>query len=160
VLIVAVMAWVLPLFPGEPKLGPIAHRVDRFVPLPFPLLLVVPAFALDLIRNFIGAGRRWWRDVLIVVLSAVAFVALFSVTQWYFSKFLLSEHGQNWFFAADRHWGYTESLSDWRTKFWDSKTSRNEPTATLSAFAVSLAYALAASAVGLALGNWMAKVRR
>ena len=76
-LIVAVMAWVLPLFPGEPKLGPIANRVDHFVPLPFPLLLVVPALALDLIRNFIGAGQRWWRDVLIVVLSAAAFVALF-----------------------------------------------------------------------------------
>ena len=159
-LIVAVMAWILPLFPGEPKLGPIANRVDHFVPLPFPLLLVVPALALDLIRNFIGAGRCWWRDVLIVVLSAVAFVALFSVTQWYFSKFLLSDYGQNWFFAADRHWGYTESLGEWRTKFWDAKTSRNEPTATLSTFALSLAYALASSALGLALGNWMAKVRR
>ena len=99
-------------------------------------------------------------DVLIVVLSAVAFVALFSVTQWYFSKFLLSDYGQNWFFAADRHWGYTESLGEWRTKFWDAKTSRNEPTATLSTFALSLAYALASSALGLALGNWMAKVRR
>ena len=159
-LIVAIMAWILPLFPGEPKLGPIANRVDHFVPLPFPLLLVVPAFAIDLIRNFIGAGQRWWRDVLIVVLSAVAFVALFSVTQWYFSKFLLSEYGQNWFFAADRHWGYTESPGEWRTKFWDSKTSRNEPTATLSTFALALACALGSSALGLLLGNWMAKVRR
>lgn len=159
-LIVAGMAWVLPLFPGAPKLGPISNRVNHFVPLPFPLLLVVPAFALDLIRNFIGAGRRWWRDALIVVLSAVAFVALFSVTQWYFSKFLLSEHSQNWFFAADRHWGYTESPGEWRTKFWDAKTSRSEPTATLSTFALSLAYALASSALGLALGNWMAKVKR
>jgi hypothetical protein len=159
-LIVAVMAWVLPLFPGEPKLGPIANRVDRFVPLPFPLLLVVPALAIDLIRNFIGAGQRWWRDVLIIVLSAIAFVALFSVTQWYFSKFLLSDHGQNWFFAADRHWGYTESVNDWRTKFWDSKTSSSTPTATARTFVVSLAYALGASAVGLALGNWMSKVRR
>lgn len=159
-LIVAAMAWVLPLFPGEPKLGPIANRVDRFVPLPFPLLLVVPAFAIDLIRNFVGAGQRWWRDVLIVVLSAIAFVALFSVTQWYFSKFLLSEYAQNWFFAADRHWGYTESVNEWRTKFWDSKTSSSTPTATARTFAVSLAFALGASAVGLALGNWMAKVRR
>ncbi len=78
----------------------------------------------------------------------------------YFSKFLLSEHGQNWFFAADRHWGYTESPGDWRTKFWDSKTSRREPTATLPTFALALAGALATSAVGLLLGNWMAKVRR
>jgi hypothetical protein len=159
-LIVAAMAWILPLFPGEPKLGPIANRVDRFVPLPFPLLLIVPAFALDVIRNVIGAGRTWWRDILIVVLSAAAFLALFAVTQWHFSKFLIGPHGQNWFFAADRHWGYTEPLEDFRNQFWDSKTSRNNPSASVRTFQVAFAYALASSAVGWALGNWMTKVRR
>ena len=159
-LITALMAWVLPLFPGEPKLGPITNRVSFFVPLPFPLLLVVPAVALDVIRNVIGPGRRWWRDVLIIVLSAAAFLALFSVTQWYFSKFLLSPGGQNWFFAADRHWGYTESLGEWRNKFWDAPKSRSNPPVTTQTFVVAFAYALASSAVGLALGNWMSKVRR
>lgn len=158
--IVAVMAWVLPLFPGEPKLGPISNRVSHFVPLPFPLLLLVPAFALDLIRLFIGAGRNWWRDILIVLLSALAFTALFSVTQWFFAKFLLSDYAQNWFFAADRHWGYTESLGDWRQKFWDSARSSSNPTATARTFYMSFLLACGSSALGLALGNWMSKVRR
>ena len=159
-LIVAVMAWVLPLFPGEPRLGPISNRVDRFVPLPFPLLLVVPALAIDLIRNWIGAGRSWLRDWLIVMLSAVVFVGLFSVTQWFFAKFLLSPYGQNWFFAADRHWGYTEALAEWRTQFWDKAGSESNPPATVRTFGIALICALVSSRVGLTLGNWMAKVRR
>ena len=57
--IVAAMAWVLPLFPGQPRLGPIYNPIDHFVPLPFPLLLVVPAVAIDLMRGWIGHGRGW-----------------------------------------------------------------------------------------------------
>lgn len=49
-LVTAVMAWILPLFAGEPKLGPITNRVEKFVALsgsprgagpghrPYPLL--------------------------------------------------------------------------------------------------------------------------
>ena len=159
-LIIAVMAWVLPLFPGQPKLGPINNHVTYFVPLPFPLLLILPAFALDLIRNWLGAGRGWRRDVLIILLSTVAFVVLFSVTQWWFSKFLLSAAGQNWFFAADRHWGYTESLGEKRQQFWDAfKPAVNSP-ATLRLIGLSTLLAAASSTVGLLLGTWMAKVRR
>jgi len=159
-LITAGMAWVLPLFEGQPKLGPIYNRVDHFVPLPFPLLLVVPAFGVDLIRNWIGAGRGWLRDIAIVLLSALVFLALFSVTQWYFAKFLLSPSAQNWFFAADRHWGYTETLGPWRTQFWDAVTPATNPPAVARTFAIALGCALVSSAIGLTVGNWMAKVRR
>jgi len=159
-LIGAGMAWVLPLFEGHPKLGPIYNHVDHFVPLPFPLLLVVPAFGLDLIRNWIGVGRAWWRDVCIVLLSTLAFVALFSVTQWFFSKFLLSPGGQNWFFAADRHWGYTESVGPGRTQFWRGIHPGTEMPALAKALGLACVCALASSSVGLIIGNWMAKVRR
>src|SRR5215469_303793 len=46
---IALMSWVLPLFPAEPKLGPVLWPVHQFIPPPFPLLLIVPAFALDLL---------------------------------------------------------------------------------------------------------------
>jgi len=159
-LIIGVMAWVLPLFPGEPKLGPISNRVKQFVPLPFPLLLIVPAIALDLIRLWIGVGRGWIRDWIIVLLSAFAFVCLFGLTQWYFAKFLLSPTAQNWFFAADRHWGYTESLGPWRSQFWDVVNPKQNATATVRTFALSCLGAIITCRVGLSLGNWMAKVRR
>jgi hypothetical protein len=80
--------------------------------------------------------------------------------QWYFAKFMLSHYGQNWFFAADRHWGYTEALEDWRRQFWDKAGSEFNPPATLRTFVIALVCALISSRVGLTLGNWMSKVRR
>src|SRR5207253_11298362 len=49
--VMLVMAWVLQLFPATPKLAPIYNAVDHMVPIGFPLLLVVPAFALDLLAR-------------------------------------------------------------------------------------------------------------
>ena len=159
-LIVAVMAWVLPLFPGEPKLGPIANRIDRFVPLPFPLLLVVPGLAMDLFRHWIGQGRGWWRDWLIVFGCAVIFLALFLATQWHFSEFLLSSGADNWFFAADRHWGFGEGPGEWRKQFWNELRPQNHSGVTWPALGKALLASLIASRLGLSLGNWMVKVRR
>ena len=53
---------ILPLFPADPKLGPVYQHVTQFVPPEFPLLLVVPAFALDLLWQ---RTPHWqvWRQV-------------------------------------------------------------------------------------------------
>lgn len=154
------MTWILPLFEGEPKLGPIYNRIDHFVPLPFPLLMIVPAIGIDLVRNAIGQGRVWWRDALIVTLCAAAFVGLFAFTQWHFSKFLLSDYADNWFFAADRHWGYTDRISDGRNRFWHSPGSRDHPPIVPVTYWYAFVCALISSGLGLVVGNWMAKVRR
>jgi hypothetical protein len=158
--IVAAMAWVLPIFPGEPRLGPIYNRIDHFVPLPFPLLLVVPAFGIDLLRGWFGHGRGWLRDWLLVLLSAVVFLGLFLAAQWYFSQFMLSSAADNWFFAGDRHWGYTEHLGQWRKQFWSETSPRWNPPLTRHGLTIALLLAIASARVGLSLGNWMAKVRR
>ena len=162
-LLTAGMAWALPLFEGHPKLGPITNRVDHFVPLPFPVLLVVPAIAIDLIRNWLGQGRAWWRDVITVLLCTVAFVALFSITQWFFSKFIIGPGGQNWFFAADRHWGYSEmadGINSRRNQFWDALNLSRDTTLLRRTALITLLCALISSTLGMLLGNWMAKVRR
>ena len=60
------MSWILPLFPAQPKLGPVYHPLTQFTPPEFPLLLIVPALALDLLwqrtaalgRVAAGAGLR------------------------------------------------------------------------------------------------------
>ena len=158
--IIAVMAWVLPLFPGQARLGPIYNPVNHFVPLPFPLLLVVPAFGIDLVRGWVGHGRGWLRDLLLVFLSATVFLGLFLATQWFFSAFLISPAAENWFFATKNHWGYQEHLGDWRFKFWSETNPNWNPPVTLKSLLIAWLVALAASRVGLGLGNWMAKVRR
>ena len=40
---------ILPLFPAQPKLGPVFNPLTHLVPAKFPVLLVVPALALDLL---------------------------------------------------------------------------------------------------------------
>jgi hypothetical protein len=158
--IMAGMGWVLPLFPGQPKLGPIYNPIHHFVSLPFPLLLVVPALGIDLSRRWIGQGRGWKRDWLLVITAGCAFVLLFLVTQWFFSAFLLSPAAQNWFFAADRHWGYRESHGDWRGKYWSETYPAWNPPLRLKGFLIALAVSLASARVGLWAGNWMARVKR
>jgi len=69
--VVALMAWVLPLFPGQPRLGPIYNPVTHFVALPFPLLLIVPAFGIDLIRNWIGHDGGWVGNWILAVLGGI-----------------------------------------------------------------------------------------
>jgi hypothetical protein len=159
----AIMAgsdWVLPLFPGQPRLGPIYNPVRHFVPLPFPLLLVVPALGIDLLRGWIGHGRGWRRDWLLIFLAGLIFMGLFLATQWFFSAFLLGHSAQNWFFAADRHWGYREGSGGWQGKFWSETNPEWHPPLTLRGFLIAFLLALGAARVGLWLGNWMAKVRR
>lgn len=158
--ITAVAAWVLPLFPGQPRLGPIYNPVNHFVPLPFPLLLVVPTIGIDLLRNWIGHGRGWLRDWLLVLLAGAAFLALFFVAQWFFSTFLISPAAENWFFATKNHWGYQEHLGDWRYKFWSELNPRWNPPVTAKGMLVALALSIGAARVGLWLGNGLAKVRR
>jgi len=156
----AVMAWVLPLFPGHPKLGPIYNPVDHFVPLAFPLLLVVPAVFIDLLRGWIGHGQGWRRDWLLVFLAATTFLAVFLATQWFFSALLIGPAGQNWFLAADRHWAYTENLGGARYQFWSETHPRWNPPLTLKALGIALLLAMASTRCGLWIGNWMARVRR
>ncbi|MGE3313300.1 MAG: hypothetical protein AB7O66_25315 [Limisphaerales bacterium] len=154
------MLWFLPLFEGQPKLGPIYNPIDHFVPLAFPLILVVPALGIDLLRAAIGHGRGWLRDWVFCILCALAFTALFGITQWYASEFLIGPGGQNWVFGADRHWDYTERLGPNRFRFWSETHPRGNTPATLRTFVLAAALALGATRIGLWIGNGMARVRR
>jgi len=90
------LVWILPLFPAQPKLGPVYQPVTHFIPWEFPLLLVAPAFAIDLILQ--RTGRL--RPLLRAPLAGAAFLAVFVAAQWPFASFLMTEHARNWFFGA------------------------------------------------------------
>jgi hypothetical protein len=45
------MNWILPLFPATPRLGPVLNPVTTFQPFDFPLLLIVPAIGIDLLKR-------------------------------------------------------------------------------------------------------------
>jgi len=159
-LISCLMTWILPLFPAQPKLAPIFNPVTHMVALPFPLLLIYPALAIDLTLRHTGEAMGWRRVALAVVLGAI-FLAFFLPVQWFFSIFLLSPLADNWFFAGDRIWGYGSSLGAWTTQFWHTDPSNAKADLlTLPALAVAWALAAIASWLGLLLGGWMRKVQR
>jgi hypothetical protein len=88
---------VLPLFPAEPKIGPVFHHVTQFVPPEFPLLILVPAIILDLFWT----RTKNWPGLLSAIVASAVFVVVFSVVEWPFSDFLQSPLSRNWFFGTN-----------------------------------------------------------
>jgi hypothetical protein len=146
-----VMIWVLQLFPATPQLAPVFNPLTRMVPPPFPLLLVVPAVAVDVLMRRPGSGHGWR----LATLAGVAFLAVFFVTQWFCAEFLLSPHARNFFFGVD-HWNYDARLGPWRYEFWGTQS---DPV-TARGLAIAAVLAVASTRVGLWWGNWLARVKR
>jgi hypothetical protein len=146
------LVWILPLFPAQPKLAPINFPMDHMAAPLFPLLLALPALAIDLAIQAAGRRARWW----LAPVVATLFLGVFLPAQWSVSKFLLSPAAQNAFFASDRHWDYSRVPGAWMTSYW---TRSREP---MSARAAGAAWVLAAlsAQVGLGWGAWMARVKR
>jgi hypothetical protein len=152
----AAMVWILPLFAAEPKLAPIYNPVTHMVPPPFPLLLIIPAFGIDVLMQTFGRKRGFWRDTgLAVILSAAFFVLLLAV-QWKFSEFLLSSGSRNAFFAGNAMWGYPDHLGDWCTRFWLD----DSPKLTLKTALIAVAAGTVGARIALVFGNWLSGVKR
>jgi len=146
------MVWILPLFPAQPMLGPIDNPLDHMVPPLFPLLLIVPAVAVDVVLQRKGKSGSWMTAIIL----AAVFLALFFVTQWLFAEFLLSPASRNGFFAGDMQWSYGDGPGDYRYRFWGP----DEDPVTPAGLGIALLLGIAATRVGLWWGGWMSRVRR
>ena len=147
------MGWILPLFPAEPKLGPVYHHVTQFVPPEFPMLLFIPALALDL---FWGRTRNWNKWTLAAA-SGLIFLGVLVAVQWPFSTFLNSTGAQNWFFHTNI-FDYNARVTsinmrhvfvppDSASIFWTEMT-------------LAAVFAFVMTRLGFAWGDWMRRVRR
>ncbi len=171
-LIYIFMILVLPLFPAHPKLAPVYHPVDHMVPPAFPLLLIVPAMAIDLISGWFGrpaknapqqgpvadtaTAGRWWQDWLLAAVFAVVFVVLIFAVQWPFSSFLLSDAADNRFFARSGHWPYFSQPGEWMNRFFES----GKDLITLKGTVLTFVSAFISARIGLLLGNYLLRLKR
>jgi hypothetical protein len=146
------MLWLLPLFPGQPLLGPIYIQVDRFMPPDFPLLLVMPAIAIDLLIRHRPQGRG--RDWLLAAALAVAFLAAFLAVQWPSADFLVSEWARNDLFGSHR---MPYSLTPQIQERW---YRLNPPDDLARGLSIALTLAFVSARFGLWWGNWMSRVQR
>ncbi len=156
--LLAAAVWVLPLVPGQPQTAPIFHPRDHLLPPPFPLLLVLPALAMDGFLRLMrapGDHRSGWGTA---VEAGLAFALVFLAAQWFFAAFLLSPAADNRLFAGGgRHWPFFLQIDPSAEQaFWATP----EETLSLGRALLACGAAILATRAGLWLGRWMEAVRR
>jgi hypothetical protein len=151
-LVMGIQTWVLPLFEGSPKLGPIRTAVTHMVSLDFPLLLVFPAIAIDLLMPRLRERGAWLQAAALGVL----FLVVHAVTQWPFANFLMSEASRNWFFNTDNI-PYMMP-PDWLRSLRQFESE--SMVQTVRAFGVAVVLAMLSARAGLGWGSWLRSVRR
>jgi hypothetical protein len=146
--------WIFPLFPAAPKLGPVYQNITHMVPLWFPVLLIVPAFALDLLRAAMGEKWGGWRSALA---AGCVFIAAFVAVQWPFANFMVSPYARNPIFGAN-YFGFFDPAG----LLYNPYRFDLEPTgaALAKGMAIALVMSIIFCSLGMALGNWMRTVRR
>jgi hypothetical protein len=147
------LLWILPLFPATPKLGPVYYQTTQFIPPGFPLLVIVPAFALDLVRQRVGERLQPWP---LAALYGVVWLGTFIAVQWPFATFLLSPAAHNWVFGSH--------YIDYNAKPWWPEVTNvfaSEPPAEFwTNLGIALATSIVVSRLALAWGDWMRRIKR
>jgi hypothetical protein len=148
-ILMLMQVWILPLFEGSPKLGPINTPVTHMVPLDFPLLLLPVAVVLDLVRTRLQSRGYGLQALAFGVVFLVAHVAI----QWPFGDFLMTDAAKGAFFRADSvpYMGFAE---------WSNRFDTEPVAATIRTLGISALIAVVASRLGLAYGGWLRAVRR
>jgi len=155
------MGWILPLWSAQPKLGPIYNPVDHMAAMQFPLLLVVPGLAIDLLMQRLGKDGSPRRDWATAPLYGLVFLVAFLAVQWPFANFLMSPAAHNWLFFVGRDMAYAVPRT---SRMWNNLFFKNPADATpllvAKGLLIGIVYATLSSRVGLAWGRWMGRVQR
>ncbi len=144
---------IFPLFPAQPKLGPVFNPVTHLIPAKFPILIIVPALALDL---FWQKSKAWepWKVALI---SGFLFIAVLTIVEWPFASFLLSKASENRFFGTI-YFDYNSRPNGYdRMRLFFNPDHGS--TLYLGLLRASI-YASISTWIGLSFGRWMRGVQR
>jgi hypothetical protein len=144
---------ILPLFPAQPKLGPVYQPVTHFVPPQFPLLLIVPAVLLDLL----WAKRGEPSNLQVALLSGPLFVLSLLAVEWPFASFLMTPESNNRFFATGYH---PYSAPPWSPGVLRQFIRIGQPLMLYKGLGVAVVCAVISTWLGFTVGEWMRKVQR
>jgi hypothetical protein len=144
---------ILPLFPAQPKLGPVYNPVTHMIPAKFPILIVVPALALDLLWRRV----KHWKPWQIALVSGVVFIAVLTAVEWPFANFLMTDASKNRFFGTI-YFDYNSRPTGWdRLREW---LTPDHGVALFAGLARAAVYASISTWIGLQFGRWMRGVQR
>jgi hypothetical protein len=146
------MLWILPLFPATPKLGPVFHKVTQFIPTGFPLLILFPAIALDLLWPRIASLSLAVR----AALSGLTFTAVFLAVQYPFGTFLQSPAARNPVFGS-YYFNYFQNPQSYQSLY---KFVPQSSAAFAQGVGVALLFSMLSVLLGTFAGDWLNRVRR
>ena len=144
---------ILPLFPAQPKLGPVFYPVTHLVPAKFPVLLILPALALDLIWQ----RTRSWKPWQIAIVSGVLFITVLFAVEWPFANFLLSKASENRFFGTI-YFDYNSTATGFDRTRRFAHPAYGLP--LVKGLGIASLCAMASTWLGLRFGHWMRGVQR
>lgn len=144
---------ILPLFPAEPKLGPVYQHVSQFIPPQFPILLIAPSLALDLLWPRMQRWNAWG----VAAVSALVFLGVLLIVEWPFAEFLMSPLARNRFFGTMYlYYGAPPTSYYARYLFYDGESARQ----FWQGMALALVATLLSFRIGFSGGDWMRAVKR
>lgn len=146
--------WLFPLFPAEPKLGPVFTQVTHMVPLGFPVLLLPGAVALDLTLHRLKESRKIVQAAAAGIVFFVAGVAC----NWPWANFLMKPAARNWVFGMG-YFGYFMRPSEYHLAWEFAPYEKTRPEFWVG-MAIALLATVIAARVGMMWGDWVARVRR
>jgi hypothetical protein len=150
---VLALLWILPLFPAQPKLGPVLHEVTQFIPAGFPLLIVVPAFLLD----WLWPRTSGWGTAKQAVVSGTVFLGSLMAVEWPFADLLQSPLGRNAFFGSI-YYDFFQSPQSYAAT-WRYVPYENSAQFRIG-LVIALAWAMASMWAGFRAGEWLRRVQR
>lgn len=153
--VICSLVWLFPLYPAKPLLGPIYFPIDHLLPPIFPLILAVPALAIDRLaqKRDLSLGTEW----ALAAACGLVFLAIFFAIEWPFASFMLSPSADNWFFAGGgKHWPFYFEVGDGATKFW----GLTKIPMTVGSAVTAALLAIGSARLGWWWGDWMGAVRR
>ncbi len=144
---------IFPLVSASPKLGPVYFPVTHLVPAKFPVLILLPALALDLLWQ----RTRGWKTWQIAAASGILFTAVLFLVEWPFASFLMSKASQNRFFGTI-YFDYNSRPTGWdRLRIFVEPDSGQYLALGLVRAAI---YGAIGTGLGWLFGDWMKKVQR
>jgi hypothetical protein len=154
------MGQILPHVGAVPRLAPIWNPRTYLWPPYFPVLLVIPALGMDLVRRRLSGANPW----LLSLALGFTFVVLLCAAQWPMSTFMVHGDSHTWFFHG-HEWPYSTRLGPWEHRFWATERTNagtDDPRflSLVPGLALATVAGTIASRIGLAWGGWMSRVKR
>lgn len=151
--VMAALVWILPLFPAEPKLGPVLNHITHYQAFHFPLMLVFPAIAIDLLNQWMKNSNIMLKALAI----GAAFILVFFAVQWPFGDVLTTDFAKTWLGTTSWYFG---SNPDWEFRYKYNPDNVATGVELIEGLGIAFLLATFSSLLGLAWGNWMKSVKR